>query len=42
MSIIQEEVYLPQLGCSNGQLKWKDVKPLMEKYLLDERFIVMK
>jgi|TARA_R110000744_G_scaffold181806_1_gene300974 hypothetical protein len=42
MSIIQEEVYLPQLGCSNGQLKWKDVKPLMEEYLVDERFIVMK
>ena len=23
----------PKLGCSNGGLKWKDVKPLMIKYL---------
>ena len=23
----------PKLGCSNGGLKWEDVKPLMIKYL---------
>ncbi len=41
MAVIQEEVYLPQLGCSNGQLEWKDVKPIMEKYLIKTGFIVV-
>ena len=42
MSVVEEEIYLPQLGCSNGQLEWKDVKPIMEKYLTDDRFIVVE
>ena len=28
-------IAFPQLGCGNGELKWKDVKPLMENYLND-------
>lgn len=28
-----ESIAFPRLGCGNGQLKWKDVKPLMEKHL---------
>lgn len=26
-------IAFPKLGCGNGELKWEDVKPLMEKYL---------
>lgn len=26
-------IAFPRLGCSNGHLDWKDVQPLMEKYL---------
>lgn len=28
-------IAFPKLGCSNGGLKWEQVKPLMEKYLRD-------
>ena len=28
-----EPVAFPRLGCGNGALEWKDVKPLMEHYL---------
>ena len=28
-------IAFPRLGCGNGELKWSDVKPLMEKYLKD-------
>ncbi len=34
-------IYLVRLGCSNGQLDWKDVKPILEKYL-DDRFVVVE
>lgn len=29
------EISFPQLGCGNGGLDWKEVKPLMERYLSD-------
>lgn len=32
------KVYIPAPGCSNGQLKWSEVKPLLS--MLDERFVV--
>jgi len=28
-----KSIAFPALGCGRGLLKWKDVKPLMEKYL---------
>lgn len=30
-----KSVAFPRLGCGHGQLRWSDVKPLMEKYLGD-------
>lgn len=33
-------VVMPRPGCGNGQLDWKDVKPLIEP-LLDDRFVIV-
>ena len=33
-------IYLPRLGCGNGNLKWEYVKTVMECYL-DDRFTVV-
>jgi len=32
-------VYLPRVGCGNGRLAWKDVKPILA--VLDDRFTVV-
>lgn len=42
LATIQEwkVVVLPRPGCGNGNLKWEDVKPEIEKRL-DDRFIVI-
>ena len=36
----KEDVYLPRVGCGNGKLDWKDVKPVLER-CLDDRFTVV-
>lgn len=35
-----QNICLPRLGCGNGSLNWRDVKPILERYL-DERFTIV-
>ena len=35
-------IAIPALGCKNGKLKWKDVRPLIEKHLGDLEGITIK
>jgi len=37
---IVEKIAIPKVGCGNGQLNWKEVEPILDKYLND-RFIVV-
>ena len=33
-------IYIVRPGCGNGQLKWEDVKPILEKHL-DDKFVIV-
>jgi len=39
LSGIPTPIYIPKVGCGNGKLNWKNVKPILEKHL-DSRFII--
>ena len=34
-------IYLPKVGCGNGQLKWERVRPILEEYFEEDKFIVV-
>jgi hypothetical protein len=34
-------VALPKIGCGAGKLEWEEIKPVLEKYFKDDRFIIV-
>jgi hypothetical protein len=40
-NIKTQNIYMTRPGCANGKLDWKDVKPILEKYL-DNKFIIVE
>jgi len=35
-----DHIYMPRVGCGNGNLHWNEVKPILEKYL-DRRYTIV-
>jgi len=35
-----DHIYVPRVGCGNGNLQWRDVQPILEKYL-DRRYTIV-
>jgi hypothetical protein len=38
--VVDRPIYLPMVGCGNGHLNWRDVRPVLEKYF-DDSFTVV-
>jgi len=38
--VVDRPIYLPMVGCGNGHLLWRDVRPVLEKYFDDSFTIV--
>ena len=38
--ILKGDIYLPMPGCCHGNLSKEDVLPLIEKYFIDDRYII--
>ncbi len=36
-----DEVYLPRVGCGNGNRDWQEVKPILDSYLESSSFILV-
>jgi hypothetical protein len=36
-----QRVILPRPGCGNGRLKWERVKPILQRHLKGDRFVVV-
>jgi hypothetical protein len=36
-----KKIYIPQPGCGCGGLLWKNVKPVIESILIDDKFIIV-
>jgi len=39
-SDIKYPIYLPKVGCGNGGLRWEDVKPILEEFMDESKFVV--
>ena len=38
----RKDIYLVRPGCGNGQLSWDKVKPILEYYLKEDKYIVVE
>lgn len=35
-------VFLPRVGCGSGGLSWDQVKPVLEKYFVNDQFVIVE
>lgn len=42
LDISASPIYMPRPGCGNGQLAWAKVKPILEKHLYFDSYIVVE